>query len=116
MTPHDLGGSLIYSNLCVDRETDDVDGLRVIVRPFYARPRVLGQYAEGGLPELQAAKSREVDGGLEVEVSGDAPEVEFTGKIQGDNALFRSRAPHAQPFHLKRVRDLRHAPYCDQAG
>jgi len=111
-TPYDLRGAKIFQNLCVDRQTDDVDGLRVIVRPAGAIPRVLGQYAEGGLLALRVARSKQVGGGLRVEVSGDGPEAEFTGQITGDVATFRSRARASSPFRLPLVHGLRRAPYC----
>lgn len=111
-TSYDLRGARVFQNLCVDRQTDDQNGLRVIVRRAGTTPRVLAQTAEGGLSAPAAATSKQTGAALMVEVPGDIPEVTFTGRIVGDAAIFRSHARGAKPFRLPLVHGLRHAPYC----
>jgi hypothetical protein len=106
----------VYGDLCVDRETADVDGLRIFVRPAGAKPRVLFQYAEGGLLPPQPAQATPIPGGLIVEVPGDIPEATFSGRVIGEDVQFRSHRKGSDPFRLKRITDVRRAPYCRMAG
>ncbi len=110
--PYDLRGARIYSDLCVEPKTDDINGLRIIVRPRGARPRVLAQYAEGGLPEPTEAFAAVKAGRLQFEVAGDVPEASFSGEVRNGYVLVRSHAPGAKAFRLKAIRRLHTAPPC----
>jgi hypothetical protein len=98
-TPYDLRGAAIYSNLCVERETGDINGLRVFVRPIGSQPRVLAQYAEGGLLAPEAAASILIAGGqLQLEIVSDVPEASFSGVLRKDRLLVRSHQFGAKTF------------------
>ena len=61
---YDLTGAKAFSNLCIDPADDDTSGLRVYVRRPGQTPRVVAQYAEGGLDAPIEAPSRIIDGRL----------------------------------------------------
>jgi len=96
----------------VDRETHDINGLRVIISWIGPEPRALDQYAEGGLPPLSRARAAKDGKSLLIEVAGDVPEARFTGRITGRRAVFRSLAPGSRPFALRNVRTITSAPFC----
>ena len=106
---YDLRGATIYSNLCVDRQTDDVNGVRVFIRR--TDPRVLVQVAEGGLeaPEVAAAHYRA--GRLMFELHSDAPSDRLSGKMTGDTLFVRTYEHGAEWFRLPK-RESDRAPYC----
>jgi len=109
-SPYDLRGAVSYSNLCVDDETDDVSGLRIFVRPAGAAPRVLFQYAEGGLPTLQAASIIVGRARLSFEADGDVPGGKVTGEVRDGFILLRTFPPKADQFRLRRRDDRNGAP------
>jgi hypothetical protein len=113
---YDLARAEVFADICVDRKTHDINGLRIFVRPPSAKPRVLAQYAEGGLLAPVAAQSRPIPGGLSIDVPGDVPEATFSGRVIGDHADFRSHGQGARPIRLTRRSNLRFAPFCNEPG
>jgi hypothetical protein len=111
-TLYDLRGAVIYSNLCVDRATNDVDGLRIFVRPAGNTPRVLAQYAEGGLLAPVPAIASKEQGRLKFEISGDVPTARFSGVVHGDRIWVKSHQVNDTAAWLKRVRGTERPPYC----
>jgi hypothetical protein len=110
-TQFDLRGAAVYSNMCYEPEAGDVDGLRVFVRPIEREPRIVAQYAEGGLPPLVAAPSHVVAGRLVFTVPGDVPEATFAGEVHSRYLVMHSGAD-AKRFRLRRVQSRRHIPNC----
>jgi hypothetical protein len=110
--PYDLSKAATYSNVCLHRETLDPLGLRVYVRDPDQHPRVLGQYAEGGLEAPLIATARLVNGRLMFTLAGDVPEARFDGEVRGRYVILRSEAPHAKAFRLRRRDDTHGFPIC----
>jgi hypothetical protein len=110
--PYDLTRAATYSDICLHPETLDADGLRIFVRDPGQHPRVLGQYAEGGLEEPLVATSRLVHGRLTFTLPGDVPEARFEGEVRGGYVVVRSEVPHARVFRLRRRDDTHGFPIC----
>lgn len=110
--PYDLTHAKTFSNICVHRETGDVLGLRVFVREPGSNPRVLGQYAEGGLLEPVAAQSQENRGSLAFVLPGDVPEATFSGDVRGGYVVVRSHEEGSRPFRLRLRNDTHGFPFC----
>lgn len=110
--PYDLSGAMVYSDLCVEAQSGDIAGLRIFVRPPGVEPRVLAQYAEGGLLQPEPATWTEDGRDIAIEVPGDVPEATFSGRVTADFAIMRSRQPGAKPFRLGLTRHPDKAAIC----
>lgn len=78
--PFDLRGATTYSAICVHKETGDVLGLRVFVRAPTSHPRIVVQFAEGGLGGPVAARAWTAAGRLYFT----APETASTPAVAGE--------------------------------
>jgi hypothetical protein len=112
ISAYDLQGAVSFSNLCLDDKTDDIDGLRIFIRPAGVAPRVLFQYAEGGLPVLEPASVIVNRAPLTFEADGDPADGGFTGELHPGYILIRTLGPKARAFRLPRRDDARGAPSC----
>lgn len=110
--PDYLSHAATYSDLCLDRETSDVMGLRIFVRWQGRRPQVFGQYAEGELPPVEAARTEVAHGRLQFTLAGDVPETTFSGEIFQRYALVRSHESGARTFRLPLRNDAHGLPFC----
>jgi hypothetical protein len=97
---YDLSGAKTYSNLCRDRATRDVEGLRIIVRVQTAGPQVLVQDAEGGLPPPSPAPSAMTGGRLRFVVPAGAAAHPMTGQVFDGYVLMRGAKSGARPFKI----------------
>lgn len=78
----DLGGAQAWSNICLSQATGDARGMRVIVRPAGAAPRVLVQVAEGA-PLPPAAVAAKIEGqAVSFTTAGGE---RFAGRFQGQD-------------------------------
>lgn len=105
----DLRGALVFSNLCISRETNDISGVRVFIRRN--APRALVQVGEGGLGELQIAVARYQRGSLLFDLKGDAPADSLNGRLRGGVLTVRMYRSGASWVRLP-MRPGNHAPYC----
>ena len=109
---YDLTGAKAFSNLCTNPMTDDTDGLRVYVRRSGQTPRVVAQYAEGGLDPPIEAPSKVIGARLRFVVPGDAPEAMFTGEVFDGYVVVRGAKRGTKPFRLNRVKVESRLPRC----
>jgi hypothetical protein len=110
--PWNLTDATGYSDICLDAETGDVNGLRVFVRQPGQSPRIAAQYAEGGLEDPIAATTSIVRGRLRFKIPGDIPEATFVGEVRGQYLIVRSLQQGAKPFRLMRRHDTQGFRIC----
>lgn len=109
-TPFDLRGAATYSTICVHDETGDVLGLRVFVRSPTASPRVVVQFAEGGLGVPVAARSWTETGRFYFAAPETASSPAVAGEVRKNSV--RLTTPYDAIRRLPLRNDLHGFPIC----